>query len=130
MCGVATDGVAASRMNPPTALSSAHVIVLYSALVVLGPLLFLLLRLRPLTESEVAALANKRRDRQVASYFDFARQPVASKRALKSAMESTGAFYSIDVSLAWCPSYTAGLLKYARTPESGLSWRLNVTEQC
>jgi hypothetical protein len=69
---------------------------------------------RPLTAEEQGALAQKRRARDINSYFAYSSAQAHVNPDFKKRMRADGKFYAVDEELAVFPSLAAGLLKYKK----------------
>jgi hypothetical protein len=87
-------------------------IALGSIILLIG--VFLFAHTRPLTASELAELAQKRRSKNVRAYFAFSHQAVAPNLEFKKKMAPGGTFYNIRERLTLFPSLAAALLKYKK----------------
>lgn len=77
-------------------------------------LVFVLTHLRPLTESEVAQLARRRRKKQIQWYFSFTKREFIANRDFKKAMNPDGHFRVVAEPLFNWPSLAAAMLKYKK----------------
>ncbi len=76
--------------------------------------IFVLTHLRPLTDQEINALGNKRRNYQTRNYFVYDGIEKQANIEFKKNMDSKGNFYTIDETLYRFPSLVASLLKYKK----------------
>lgn len=86
-------------------------VLLFAALLCL---LFILLHVRPLTPTEVNALARKWRSYDLGEYFSFAHATRAVDGDFKRSMASSGRLYAVHEALPAFPSIAASLLKYKK----------------
>jgi len=77
-------------------------------------LLFVLFYVRPLDESKIQKLANKRRYKNIAFYFSANNYECRPDMQFKKSLKSKGIFYEVDYSLFETPSKIAALLKYKK----------------
>jgi len=86
-----------------------------SLIVIFGILLlFILTHIRPLNEHEINQLGNKRRGKQIRTYFSFDRREIGVDKEFKKRMNASGKFYPIRERLQTFPSVAAALLKYKK----------------
>jgi len=76
--------------------------------------LFILTHLRPLGESDVQTLANKRRNRNIVTYFSADSHERRPDIDFKKSLDSNGRFYKVHYPLHDTPSTVAALLKYKK----------------
>jgi hypothetical protein len=91
--------------------------VLWVGVLILGALcclVFILLHLRPLTPSEVRALAEKWRTHDLSEYLSFSHRSRAVDGEFKRRMAASGRLYAVQEELSAFPSIAASLLKYKK----------------
>jgi hypothetical protein len=93
---------------------SGYAVVVLLVIPVVGFVLFVLLHLRPLKETELESLAAKRRTRKIAAYFAFSNSQFSPNLNFKRRMASGGQFYNIREDLSNFPALAASLLKYKK----------------
>ena len=77
-------------------------------------IIFIVIHFRPLSEEEIKALGQKRRNKQISQYFSFDNREFDVNKDFKKNMNPNGAFYQINESLFQFPSLAAALLKYKK----------------
>lgn len=93
---------------------STYFIIVLCLVPLMGIALFVLLHLRPLNDSELESLAEKRRKRRVGWYFSFTNSEFQPDLEFKRRMASSGQFYNVRERLSDFPSLAAALLKYKK----------------